>query len=231
MFPQATLAPPIPVRDANGALFIPGWVKIDGRDAFYVPDDGSNAGFFQIIRQNDGFNVDSFFDLLLQEAELERVDRPQGIQAEAFSATFGPMVAAVFGRARHEGQAVSFFADLHGPDDENKVIGTLIYARPEVFDGWDGVLLPLIRNGYVKDPSIFENRDALRAGNDAQKTQFYVGMVNTKIMSEFGALSTLSQGAIQAAQNASTIASCAGASNCSISYDGVGNAVADFDLQ
>jgi len=121
MFPQATLAPPIPVRDANGALFIPGWVKIDGRDAFYVPDDGSNAGFFQIIRQNDGFNVDSFFDLLLQEAELERVDRPQGIQAEAFSATFGPMVAAVFGRARHEGQAVSFFADLHGPDDENKV--------------------------------------------------------------------------------------------------------------
>ena len=230
MFPRAITAPPVPATDASGALVIPGWVKGDGKDAFYQPQDGANAGFFQIIRQNNGFNIDSFFDLLIEEANLEAVERPQGVQAEAFSATFGPMVAAVFGKALHNGEVVSFFADLHGPDDENKVIGTLIYAPDDVFESWDGVLLPLIRNGYVKDPSIFENREVLRAGNDAEKTRFYVGMVNTKIMSEFGALSTLSQGAIQAAQNASTIASCAGASNCSVSYDGMGNAVADFDL-
>ncbi len=229
MFPRATLAPPIPVTSPDGALFIPGWTKTDSKDAFYQPDDGTNAGFFQIIRQNDGFTIDSFLDLLIKEGALTRVERPKGVQAEAFSATFGPMVAAVFGRATHKGQSVAFFADLHGPDDQGKIIGTLIYASPSVFDSWDGVLLPLVRNGYVKDPSIFENRDVLRAGNDAQKTQFYAGMVNTKIMAEFGALSTLSQGAIQAAQNASTIASCAGSSNCAVSYDGMGNAVADFD--
>ena len=230
MFPNATIAPPIPATASDGTIFIPGWTKADQKDAFYQPTDGSHAGFLQIIRINDGFNIDSFFDLLISEAGLTNVNRPKGVQAEAFSATFGPMVAAVFGKADHQGQPIQFFADLHGPDDENKVIGTLIYAQPDVFNSWDGVLLPLLRNGYVKDPSIFDNREVLRAGNDTEKTNFYVGMVNTKIMAEFGALSILSEGAMQAARNASTIAGCAGASNCSVSYDGMGNAVADFDL-
>jgi len=101
----------------------------------------------------------------------------------------------------------------------------------EVFDSWDAVLLPLVRNGYVSDPSMFENREVMRAGTDAEKTGFYVGMVNTKIMSDFGALSTLSEGAMQAARNASTIAGCAGASNCTVSYDGTGNAIAEFDTE
>ena len=149
----------------------------------------------------------------------------------AFKATFGPMVAAVFGKAKEERREVQFFADLYGPDEENNVIGTIIYAPPEVFDSWDGVLLPLVRNGYVENPDMFDNRAVMRAGGDAEKTGFYVGMVNTKIISEMGALSTLSAGAVQAARNASTIAGCAGASNCSVSYDGSGNAVADFDTE
>ena len=230
MFPDARLAPPIPVADGSGALFIPGWGLQDGPDALYLPDNGETAGFLQIIRPNDNYNIDSFFDELIRAAGLSSISRPQGVEAEAFKAVFGPMVAAVFGQARKDGVPVSFFADLHGPD-ERGIIGTLIYAPPATFDSWDGVLLPLVRNGYVQDPAIFENRSVMRAGSDTEKTRFYVGMVNTKIMSEFGALQTLSAGALQAAQNASTIASCAGANNCSVSYDGMGNAVADFDLE
>lgn len=228
MFPDALIAPPIPVAAADGTLGIPGWRKADRGDAVYHPEDGSHAGFYQIIRQNDGYTIDSFLDHLIETAGLTHVVRPKGVQAEAFAATFGPMVAAVFGRGEMDGRAVVFFADLHGPDDQNTVIGTLIYAAPEVFESWDGVLLPLIRNGYVKDPGIFENRAVMRAGSDAQRTDFYVGMVNAKIMAEFGALSLLSEGALQAARNATTIAGCAGSDSCSISYDGLGNAVADI---
>lgn len=231
MFPSAIVPPPIPATGADGKLFVPGWEKADRKDAFFQPLDGSTAGFLQIVRQNDGYNIDSFFDLLLETADFEEINRPSGIQAEAFSAVFGPMVAAVFGKAEFNGEPIQFFADLHGPDDENKVIGTVIYATLDAFESWDAVLMPLVRNGYVSDPSIFENRDVMRAGTDAEKTNFYVGMVNTKIMSEYGAFSTLSSGAMQAAQNASTIAGCAGASNCSVSYDGSGNAVADFDAE
>ena len=231
MFPNAIVPPPIPVTGADGKLFIPGWIKTGRDDAFFQPEGGADAGFLQIIRQNDGYNIDSFFDLLISEAGLDSVSRPDGQEAEAFKATFGPMVAAVFGKAREERQEVRFFADLYGPDEENNVIGTIIYASPEVFDSWDGVLLPLVRNGYVENPDMFDNRAVMRAGSDAEKTGFYVGMVNTKIISEMGALSTLSAGAVQAARNASTIAGCAGASNCSVSYDGSGNAVADFDTE
>ncbi len=231
MFPNASLVPPIPVPDESGALFIPGWTVQEGPDAFYLPQQsGQNAGFLQIMRENSNYTIDSFFDELIATAELSEVTRPQGIEAEAFKSVFGPMVAAVFGEARKNGEPVSFFADLHGPD-ERGIIGTLIYAPAATFDSWDGVLLPLVRNGYVRDPSIFENRSVMTAGSDTEKTRFYVGMVNTKIMSEFGALQTLSEGALQAAKNATTIASCAGASNCSVSYDGLGNAVADFDLE
>lgn len=231
MFPNAILPPPIPAEGADGKLFIPGWTKTDRVDAFFQPTDGSDAGFLQIIRQNDGYNIDSFFDVLISEAGLDDVTRPTGQEAEAFKAVYGPMVAAVFGEAKITGQTVTFFADLHGPDASDAIIGTLIYAPREVFDSWDAVLLPLVRNGYVSDPSMFENREVMRAGTDAEKTGFYVGMVNTKIMSDFGALSTLSEGAMQAARNASTIAGCAGASNCTVSYDGTGNAIAEFDTE
>ena len=226
MFPNAVTAPPIPVAGADGALFIPGWAEADHADVFYQPDDGATAGFLQITRENNGYTIDSFFDELIAAAGLTDVDRPMGMEAEAFKTVFGPMVAAVFGAGQRDGTSVTFFADLHV---DGRVLGTLIYATTDEFNRWDGVLLPLVRNGYVKDPGIFENRAVMRAGTKAQWTEFYVGMVNTKIMSEANAFAAISAGAMQAASNASTIASCAGASNCSVSYDGAGNAVADFD--
>lgn len=229
LFPEAMIAPPIPVRNEAGKLYIPGWTQTDHPDAFFEPDDGSRSGLLQISRENDGYTIDSFFDELLETGGLNKIERPTGVEVEAFRAVFGTMVAAVFGEARYSRKKVVFFADLHGPDTSGIVVGTLIFAPRDIFESWDGVLMPLVKNGYVSDPSIFENRAVMRLGDAENQTTFYAGMVNTKIMSEYGALGTLSAGAIQAAQNASTIAGCASASNCSISYDGAGNAIADHD--
>lgn len=231
MFPDAAVAPPRPVAGSDGVMYIPGWENAGWDDAYYEPIDGQHAGYLQIVRENDGFDIDSFLDLLISEAKLLEVDRPKAVEAEGFKSMYGPMVAAVFGKATHKGKPVEFFADLYGPNDENNVIGTVIFGSAEMFEKWDGVLMPLFVNGYVKDTSVFDNKKVLRAGTDAEKTDFYVGMINAKIMAEFGALLTISEGALQAARNATTIAGCAGASNCSVSYDGMGNAVADFDVQ
>ena len=231
MFPRALVAPPIPVAGYDGKLFIPGWTKTEREDAFYTTGEGEATGFLQVIRQNDGFTIDSFFDHVVKASGLTDVLRPAGQQAEAFRATYGPMVAAVFGQGKFEGTPVSLFIDLHGPDDTGQIIGTMIYAPKDVFDSWDAVLLPLVRNGYVEDPSIFENRNVMRRGTDIQKTALYVGMINRKIMADFGSYVSLSEGAMQAARNAATIAACAGADNCNVTYDGSGNAVAEFDTE
>lgn len=65
MFPRALVAPPIPVADDDGKLLIPGWTKTDREDAFYTTGKSTATGFLQVIRQNQGFTIDSFFDHVL----------------------------------------------------------------------------------------------------------------------------------------------------------------------
>ena len=230
-FPRAEVVPPL---ITNGAL--PGWFDI-GIDDFsrYVYASQANPlitdpHFFQFVEQPEDHGND--FATLLQyvatETGLTATSLDDFVKVEAWFQVFGVELRVGFGSTTIDGAAIDWFMDVLGIREDGTVLVNVVYARSSVFDTWDGILLPLVLNGYVSEPSLFDNRDVFQAGTDEQKTQFYSAMVNTKVISDFGAFVDISAGAQQAMDNAVTISQCAGASNCTITYVG-GVAFADYD--
>lgn len=232
---QGTTNYPAPTffTNAAGAVTIPGWEKLDSEEGSrYRPIDANPAdaiGFFQLISANEGYNVSSYFDFLCQKAGLKNVNKWEGTVIEGYYQIAGTMLAASFGEAEVAGKKVLVFMDLNGPDFDNKIIGNLVYAAPEIFASWHGVLFPLVLNGYVEDPDIFTNKDVMAVKDFEQASAFYAAMINTKLYSEYSTMITLSEEAQRAMKNATVIAGCASSDNCSVSYDAAGNAVEEYN--
>ncbi len=224
--------PPVFTTDAGGNVQIPGWERVDSIEGNrYRPLGAENndaPGFFQLISENKDYNVISYFDFLCEKAGLTNVNKAEGTVIEAYYQVAGTMLAATFGEAEIEGNRVYVFMDLNGPDFENKIIGNLIYATPEVFNTWHGVLFPLLLNGYVEDPDIFTNKEVMAVTDFEQASAFYAAMINTKLYSDYSTMITLSEEAQRAMRNAAVIAGCAGTDNCAVRYDAEGNAIEEY---
>ena len=227
-FPRATAVAPI-IKDGT----LPGWYNIGSGDfSRYVypsqsPPLKADPHYFQFRETASEFD-NSLAQLLAYVATQTGlpIDASDFVEVEAYGDVFGDTLRAGFNSVVSMGENIDWFIDVLTQADGNIVVN-VIYARESVFDGWDGILLPLVFNGYVQDPGIFNNRDVFLAGTDRQKTDFYSAMINTKVLSEFGTFITLSAGAQQAMDNAVTISECALASNCTISYVG-GRAVSNY---
>ena len=225
-FPNASVPAPVYAPDGKGGVHIPNWVNqnVPGRSVWSTSASPQPADphLVQINMTDTGaYTVDSFFDHFLKEAGLRDVNRTRAVEAESFKVVFGPMVAVVIGNATVSGQRVKFFADLHGPD-QGKISATVVYSSEDIFNSWDGVLLHLVRNGYVENPGIFTNRAVMKTGTDRQLAEFYVGMVNRKIMSDFGAYMSLTEISNKTMRNASVIAGCGMADECEVVFDSDG---------
>ncbi len=230
-FPRAEAVPPL---ITNGGL--PGWFDIgtDEYSRFVFPSQANplitDPHFFQFVEQpaDHGNDFGTLLQYIATETGLTATSLDDFVKAEAWFQVFGVELRVGFSSTTIDGAAIDWFMDVLGIREDGTVLVNVVYARSSVFDSWDGILLPLVLNGYVSEPSIFENRDVFQAGTEEQKTQFYSAMVNTKVISDFGAFVDISAGAQQAMDNAVTISQCAGASNCTITYVG-GVAFADYD--
>lgn len=225
-FPNAKAPPPVYASDGKGGMHIPNWYdqKVPGRSVWSISDSPKpgDPHLVQINKVDTGaYTIDSFFDEFLTEAGLNNVRRTRAIEAESFKAVFGPMVAVVIGNAKVSGKPVKFFADFHGPD-QGKISATVVYASEDIFDSWDGILVHLVRNGYITNPQAFTNRTVMKTGTDRQLADFYVGMVNRKIMADFGAYMSLTEMSNKTMRNAAVIAGCGMADECEVVYDNDG---------
>ncbi len=228
---STTIKPPVFITDANGKTVIDGWEKLESEQGnLYAPKGLKNAttpGFFQMITPNNNYNAERFFKFLASNTALKNISLKEVVMNSHYLIE-GKMLVACFGQGQVEGKKVYFFMDLNGPDLDNKIIGNLVYATPEVFNAWNGVLFPLVLNGYVKDPSTFEDKSVFKVVDFASAATFYGAMVDAKLYSELSVMSTLSNEANKAMQNASTISNCILSDNCDITYDAEGKAQPNY---
>lgn len=232
---ELSIKAPVYEIGANGKTTIPGWQQVDSDKGLLFMPVGFTKEYdphmYQITTtSNEGQfkTYDDFLKFVTDKTPLKNIKRHEGLKVEAFYQVFGVMVVASFGEAEIDGVKMSLFMDVYGPDTDGKLTGILIYARSEIFAAWDGVLFPLVLNGYVEDPSIFTNKEVMQITDYNIATDFYVAMINTKVSSEYATLVSLSESALQAMRNASVITSCASSDNCYITYDGDGNAVPNY---
>ena len=225
-FPNAKAPPPLYASDGKGGTHIPNWYvqNVPGRSVWSISKSPkpSDPHLIQINKVDTGaYTIDSFFDEFLTEVGLSNVKRTRAVEAESFKAVFGPMVAVVIGEARVSGEPVKFFADLHGPD-QGRISATVVYSSEDIFNSWDGILVHLVRNGYIVNPQAFNNRTVMTTGTDRQLADFYVGMINRKIVSDFGASMSLTEMANRTMRNAAVIAGCGMSDECEVVYDSDG---------
>ena len=226
-----TPLPPMFKTDENGKTMIAGWEKLESEEGnFYVPiglKDSSSPRFFQIITDNNNYNAEGFFNYVTSKTPL-KITKLKEVVMNSHYLIEGKMLVACFGEGRVNEKKVLFFMDLNGPDVDNKIIGNLIYASPQTFDSWNGILCPLVLNGYVKDITIFEDKSVFEIKDFANAANFYGAMVDTKLYSELSVMTTLSNEAMKAMKNATTISNCILSDDCNITYDGQGVAQPNY---
>jgi len=232
LFPTALSVPPI--IDSSGNL--PGWHDISpaGFSRRVYPSQNpplkTDPHFFQFeeLPENHGYSLQNLLTYVHRQSGLPAIDSTSFVDIEGWTQLFGVGLRASFKAVSFKGKEIHWFIDVLGIRADGTMLINMIYAEAAVFDSWDGILLPLVFNGHVKDPSIFTNREVFTAGTFDQKTQFYAAVVNTNLQTQYDILVSLSEGAQQAVSNAVTISECAVASNCNIYYVN-GRAVANYD--
>ena len=223
--------PPVYSTDENGKTIIMGWEKVESDEGnLYRPSNVTVAvspGFFQLVAPNNNYNAQGFFEYLASKTPL-KITTLKEVVMNSYYLIEGKMLVACFGEGLVNEEKVYFFMDLNGPDINNEIIGTLVYASPQIFDSWNGILFPLVLNGYVKDTSIFENKTVFKIKDFSVAATFYGAMVDTKLYSELSVISTLSEEAMKAMKNATTISNCVLSDNCEIIYDSEGIAKPNY---
>lgn len=175
--------PPVFSTDGNGKTVINGWEKLDADEGnFYAPSTAKEAlspRFFQILAPNNSYDSEGFFEYLASLTPLEIISLKEVVMNSHYLVE-GRMLVACFGEGRINGEKVYFFMDLNGPNVNNEIIGNLVYATPQMFNSWNGILVPLVLNGYVKDTAQFQNKEVFKIKDFAAAATFYGAMVDTK---------------------------------------------------
>ncbi len=223
--------PPVFITDSNVKTSIDDWERLETEKGnLYAPKklkNNTTPRFFQIVTPNSNYNAERFFKFLASNTALKNISFTEVVMNSHYLVE-GRMLVACFGEGQVNGEKVYFFMDLNGPDLDNKIIGNLVYATPELFNAWNGVLFPLVLNGYVKDTTVFENKSVFKVSDFTSAANFYGAMVDTKLYSELSVMTTLTNEATKAMQNASTISNCVLSDNCDITYDAEGKAQPNY---